>query len=62
VTLVEAVYSAPWTTAGLLIVGGFALSVVVRAITEPLAPCRRGNCPRCKGTGSEERIRHDRTP
>lgn len=41
----------------LLLAAGVAVSLVVRAITEPLAPCRRGNCPRCRGTGSEEKIR-----
>lgn len=56
-TLAELVFAHPLWTAFLLLVGGAAVSLVVRAVTEPLAPCRRGNCPRCKGTGSEERIR-----
>lgn len=56
--LVEAVYAHPVWTVVLLIASGAAVSMVVRAVTEPLAPCRRGNCPRCNGTGGEERIRH----
>ncbi len=57
VTLIESVYAHPVWTVILLLAGGAAVAQVVRAVTEPLAPCRRGNCPRCRGTGSEERIR-----
>ncbi len=57
VTLIEAVYAHPVWTVVLMFGAGNGLSLVVRAVTEPLAPCRRGSCPRCHGTGSEERIR-----
>lgn len=56
-TLTEAVFAHPVWTAVLLLVAGGAVSMVVRSFTEPLAPCRRGNCPRCNGTGGEEGIR-----
>jgi hypothetical protein len=56
-TLVEAVYAHPLWTAFLILVACAGFSIIARAIAEPLAPCRRGNCPRCNGTGGEERIR-----
>jgi len=56
-TLVEAMYGHPLWTVVLMLGAGGALSLVVRAVSEPLAPCRRGNCPRCHGTGAEERFR-----
>ncbi len=56
-TLVEAMYAHPVWSVVLMLGAGGARSLVVRAVTEPLTPCRRGNYPRCNGTGSEERIR-----
>lgn len=56
-TALELVYANPLWTAFLLLAVASALALVARAIVEPLAPCRRGNCPRCNGTGAEERIR-----
>jgi hypothetical protein len=58
-TAAELVYLHPLWTGFLFLVACAGLSIVARAIVEPLAPCRRGNCPRCNGTGGEERIRHD---
>jgi hypothetical protein len=61
VTLLETVYAHPLWTAFLVLVVclavGQGLALVAGAITEPLAPCRRGNCPRCRGTGGEPLIR-----
>jgi hypothetical protein len=57
VTLTETVYAHPLWSAFLFMVACGGLSLVVRAFTEPLAPCRRANCPRCNGTGAEERVR-----
>jgi hypothetical protein len=57
VTLLEAVYGHPVWTAVLLLVAGAALAMVVEAAVKPFAPCRRGNCPRCNGTGAEGRFR-----
>lgn len=61
-TLIAAVYAHPLWTCLLLVVGGFAVAQVASAIVEPLAPCRRGDCPRCRGTGSEQRVRRSPAP
>lgn len=58
-TPLDLVYAHPLWTAFLVLVTCGGLSMVVRAVTEPLAPCRRGSCPRCNGTGGEERLRAD---
>lgn len=55
--MLELVFANPAWSIALMLGAGGALSLVIRAFTEPLSPCRRGNCPRCKGRGSEERIR-----
>lgn len=59
------IYENPWKSLVLVplvfLSAGFALAQVATAITEPLAPCRRGNCPRCNGTGSETRVRRGET-
>jgi hypothetical protein len=54
-TFAENVWAHPVWALLLALALGAALAQVVRAITEPLAPCRRGNCPRCNGRGEEER-------
>lgn len=41
----------------LMLAAGAAVAQVVSAIIDPLAPCRRGDCPRCRGTGSDVRVR-----
>ncbi len=46
----------------LMLAAGAALAQVVSAVVDPLAPCRRGDCPRCRGTGSEVRHRKDGAP
>jgi hypothetical protein len=62
VSALELVYAHPAWTAVLLIAAGYAVSLVVSAAVEPFAPCRRGNCPRCKGTGAEPLVRTGATP
>lgn len=57
--MADLVFAHPLWSAFLMLVAAGALSTFVRSFTEPLAPCRRGSCPRCKGTGAEERLRAD---
>jgi hypothetical protein len=57
VTLAELVFAHPLWSCLLALAAGQAVASVVGAIVSPLAPCRRGNCPRCNGTGAEERLR-----
>lgn len=61
-TLLEQVFAHPVITAFLLLVGGAAGGNVVTSILEPFAPCRRGDCPRCNGTGAEPRVRKEAQP
>jgi len=53
----ELAFAHPLWAAFLLLVGGAAVGNVAASIVEPFAPCRRGDCPRCNGTGAEPKVR-----
>lgn len=55
-------FEHPWWSVVFLLVVGEVVARVVGAVVEPLAPCRRGTCPRCHGTGSDVRLDRKEAP